>query len=530
MNAVLKPAAPAAESRFALIPIGALVESKTNPRRTFDKDRLAELAESIKAQGVVQPIVVRPDGEGAFEIVAGARRYRASKAAGCETVPAIVRELTDEAVLEIQTIENLQREDVHPLEEAEGYHLLMSRTGQDVATIAAKVGKSESYVYQRLKLTALTDKAKKAFVEGAITAGHAILIARLQPKEQKEALEASTRDWDPMSVRDLAEWIDEEIHLDLNAVAFAKDDAKLLPKAGACTLCEKRTGYHPALFADIAKKDCCTDPACFKAKVAAHLATTQKELKAAGTALVEISTNYGKRGVDKFLSASEYVKAGNKTCEHTKTGLVVDGNGRGTTFPVCTNAKCRVHHKAAAAPKTATASAARKEANAKVEKELAAARMKQEATELAERRALLLLFKTFQKRPTIGLEELRVAAEKLSWEIIEELLPPFCEHHGIKPESGYGAHGAGVRRAIARCKSLTQMHELLLGLTALDACSNNDGDFIALAKRHKVDMAKLTKAALAELQAKAAEKEKPKAKPKGKKVQTSAKTKKARRA
>jgi ParB family transcriptional regulator, chromosome partitioning protein len=110
------------------IPLGKIHESKTNPRRQFDEKELAELAANIKQHGVLQPILVRPLPKGiadSFELVAGARRYRASKLAGRKSIPATVRELTDAEALEVQVIENVQRVDVHPLDEAQGYAALL---------------------------------------------------------------------------------------------------------------------------------------------------------------------------------------------------------------------------------------------------------------------------------------------------------------------------------------------------------------------------------------------------------------------
>jgi ParB family transcriptional regulator, chromosome partitioning protein len=140
------------------IPLNRIQESKTNPRRTFDEAKLAELA----SNGVLQPILVRPlpGGEsGFFELVAGARRYRASRIAGRETIPASVRELTDMQCLELQLIENLQRADVHELDEARGYAAFMHLQPETytVETLAEKIGRSEKYVYARLRLMQFVD-------------------------------------------------------------------------------------------------------------------------------------------------------------------------------------------------------------------------------------------------------------------------------------------------------------------------------------------------------------------------------------
>jgi ParB/RepB/Spo0J family partition protein len=252
----------------------------------FDPVKLEQLAASIKEVGIQQPIIVRKQQEnGGFELVAGERRWRAAKLAGLSQVPAIVRELDDLQVLKVQTIENLQREDVHPLDEADGYARLMEKAGYEVDQVAQELGKSVSYVYQRLKLRDLVPGARDLFVKGEITAGHAILIARLAPDQQqqcvKEGLRKGWQEDDVPSVRSLDGWIRQNILMDLSKVTWKPDDAELVPAAGSCLACPKRTGFHPQLFADVCtgKKDFCTDAKCFAAKASAIVERRRAELK-----------------------------------------------------------------------------------------------------------------------------------------------------------------------------------------------------------------------------------------------------------
>ncbi len=180
------PSIPAVVSAMQDILLTHIQESKTNPRRQFDEIKLAELADNIRQHGVLQPVLVRPlpDGNpGFYELVAGARRYRASKLAGRESIPATVRELTDTECLELQLIENLQRADVHELDEARGYAALMQLQPETytVEVLAEKIGRSEKYVYARLRLTHLVDEVQQAFYVGKLTVAHAFEIARLQP-------------------------------------------------------------------------------------------------------------------------------------------------------------------------------------------------------------------------------------------------------------------------------------------------------------------------------------------------------------
>ena len=266
------------------IGLGQIKPSKANPRRRTDDSALAELAANIKTHGVLQPIIVRPVPRGGYEIVCGERRWRASKAADKDSIPSCIVNLSDAEALEIGVIENIQRENVHELDEALGYKALIKQdpSRYTVETLAAKVGRSPKYIYGRLKLAELTANLQKAFYAGKLTAGHAAEIARLQPKDQERALSecfpghrttaAILKDKDPrpISVRDLRGWIEREIHLSLANAPFDANDPNLVPAAGACTTCPKRSGSNPLLFAETIKRaDICTDRECFHTKVGA---------------------------------------------------------------------------------------------------------------------------------------------------------------------------------------------------------------------------------------------------------------------
>ena len=263
---------------FDHIPLKQITPSKTNPRKYFNDAALADLAESIKTQGVAQPILVRPiKGKrkiASYEIIAGERRFRASKIVGIETIPALIRDLSDQQALEIQVIENLQRADLHPLEEAEGYEQLMRLHKMTADDLATKVGKSKSYVYTRLKLLALEPDARKAFLAGGLTPSTALLIARIPvAKLQNKAVKDIVGKGDnPMSTKSAAAYIQHNYMLQLDEAPFPIDDAALVASAGSCASCPKRTGNQPELFGDISCTDTCTDPECFGQKRAAHTA------------------------------------------------------------------------------------------------------------------------------------------------------------------------------------------------------------------------------------------------------------------
>src|SRR2546422_428459 len=285
------------------ISLDQIKPSKANPRRHTDDSALAELASSIKTHGVLQSILVRPVPRGGYEIVCGERRWRASKTAGKDTIPARIVNLTDVEALEIAVIENIQRENVHELDEALGYKALIKQDPAlyTVETLAAKVGRSPSYIYQRLKLAELTPNLQKAFYDGKLTAGHAMEMARLQPADQERALlecfpghstRAILKDKDPrpIGVRELRDWIQREVHLSLANAPFDANDSNLLPAAGACATCPKRSGSNPSLFADTIKRaDVCTDRECFSRKDGALVEIRIKQSEEAGEKPVKVS-------------------------------------------------------------------------------------------------------------------------------------------------------------------------------------------------------------------------------------------------
>lgn len=260
---------------FSHIPLRRIALSPTNPRKNFDERKIAELAESIAQHGILQPLVVRAKGDEAkiiYEIVAGERRFRAAQLLGLEMLPAVVRVLSDRDVAEIQVIENSQREDLHPLEEAEGFARILG-LGYDVDHLAEKIGKSRSYVYGRMKLAELCEDVKAAVYDGTLPASHALEIARipddrLQKQVFTKIMEGAEYHGQPRSFRELKRIIKTDFQLQLNSAAF--DTAASIEFAGAlphpCTICPHRSGNQSDLFDDFDDADVCTLPPCFHAK------------------------------------------------------------------------------------------------------------------------------------------------------------------------------------------------------------------------------------------------------------------------
>ncbi|MBS0234291.1 MAG: ParB/RepB/Spo0J family partition protein [Proteobacteria bacterium] len=168
------------EGEQRMVSIAEVQSSPLNPRKDFRDDELAELAESIRTKGLVQPIVVRPNGmSGGYEIVAGERRWRAAQKAGIHTIPVIIRELSDRELLELAIIENVQRQDLNAIEEATGYRELVERFDYSQEQLSEIIGKSRSHVANTLRLLKLPAEVQSLVQNGQISAGHArALIGR----------------------------------------------------------------------------------------------------------------------------------------------------------------------------------------------------------------------------------------------------------------------------------------------------------------------------------------------------------------
>jgi ParB/RepB/Spo0J family partition protein len=315
MPRLVAPAAAAAPHAIVeLVPLTRIIESPTNPRKTFTD--IEDLAEDLKKRGVLQPILCRPAAspEGMngnlLELVFGARRFRAAKLAGLEAIPAMVRELGATEALEIQIVENSKRQDVHPMEEAEGFEALR-QSGEaeySVDELAAKVGKSTGYVYGRMKLLSLCKEARAAFYKGRFTASSALLVARIPDHGVQRLvlkdLSGRGGDDEAWGSHEVS-WAVRNHMLRLSEAPFSKDDATLAPGAGPCKTCPKRSGAQPELFADVSKQDgeLCTDPSCYRAKADETWSRRASAQKAKGLEVLE-----GKAAKKACSYASEYVK------------------------------------------------------------------------------------------------------------------------------------------------------------------------------------------------------------------------------
>ena len=338
------------------VDINCIRISKTNPRKLNLNDEntkraIDELAESIKNVGMINPITVRSVepmfGDDIYEVISGERRFYAAEFAGLTEVPVIVRDITDEQILEIQIIENLQRRDVNAIEEADGYKALVKSRKYSVDEVAKRVGKSLQYVYNRLKLVDLIQEVKDDIISGYLSIGHGIQIAKLGAEKQKEVYEYCAYDFrkekseEPRSVSNIHSYIKISM-LDLDEVCFSLKDEKLLKAAGSCVNCVKRTGYDELLFPEYSK-NMCTDKPCLNAKVEAHLQNLlKKDAKKYGKVmrLFEWTSNEG----DDIVCEVDIENSVEGGCESTVRGVWMEGDNIGKAVWVCCENECEIHN------------------------------------------------------------------------------------------------------------------------------------------------------------------------------------------
>lgn len=244
------------EKNIAMVALANVQPSDYNPRKNFDEASLAELSESIRQQGVLQPIGVRPIADNRFEIVFGERRYRASLMAGLEEIPAIVMEISDETAEEMAVTENLQRKDVTPIEEANAYQKLIDSGRHDVHSLAVQFGKNENYIRTRLKFVSLIPEIARLLEQDEITISVATEICRYGEDIQREVYDKHLKDgiqynsWRGMKASDVARNIERQYTTDLDRYSFDKTLCLSCPHntnnmmlfcEGGCGNCANRT-------------------------------------------------------------------------------------------------------------------------------------------------------------------------------------------------------------------------------------------------------------------------------------------------
>jgi ParB/RepB/Spo0J family partition protein len=344
LAALLTPQEPPAEVVTDSIYAAKFLELSTyqilireNFRKTFDEAALNELSESIKQHGILQPLVVRPGpgDEGFYELVAGERRFRAAQLAGFEWVPVMVRHLDDKQFYEVQILENLQRRDVHPLEEALGFKRLLQH-GFSEEEIADKLGKTRTFIAQRLRLNNLNKNWTEHLKAGKLALGAALLLARLDKANQDKVLKETEHFgrslvdafWSSKVIQDA---INRYVYLDLAATIFPKDDAELNPARGACLTCAKRTGYNKTLFAEINEKDYCLDSTCFQLKKDRFVAQQKQRLESQGENFLTVSSQWYLPDASKDIvtSGSYDLVQPDQVTDQCKKAIIIDGDNAG---------------------------------------------------------------------------------------------------------------------------------------------------------------------------------------------------------
>lgn len=341
-----------------------LVESPLNPRRFFDPGKITELADSMREVAFFGELLARPAcvlGAERYELVCGHRRKRAAIEAGIKLVRVEVRELTDAQALAIMMRENMDRSDLHPLEEADGFRRMLGMRTPDgelamtLEDVAGRVGRPVSFVRARLRLADLEEPGRAAFERGDIQLGHALLLAGLQPGDQAEALAmAVLQDYDGSrpTVAELRSEIDGTILLSLEGVVWKLDDAELAPEAGSCNACPKRSGAQPELFPQSRSGDRCLDRVCHAEKRQAYLAKklAAAEKKHGQGEVIAVSTEwrYGssreKPEKGAPLTSDKWREVEEGSCAHARPAMIVDGRNRseaGKVVHACADPDCR---------------------------------------------------------------------------------------------------------------------------------------------------------------------------------------------
>ena len=379
MKRELGTASSVSQPDYKMIAFEDLQTSPTNPRRRIDEQTISQLAESIRNQGILEPLIVRIKGK-KYEIVCGERRYRAAKVAALTELPCLVRELSDEQVLDIQIHENLHREDIHPMDEAYGYQFLKEKLSCDVKELALRVGKPEGYVLNRLKLNQLIKEAQKDIDDEHLPLTYALEIAKYTPEIQKYIYAEVYRKeskyqgdrWIETPVKgetvpwkSFIDWINKYIHRTLSKAPFDPKAINLRPDGLPCVKCPERTGAVVSLFEPnrIGKKDACLNPACYQQKVEAHVVVQRRalaDLRKVDVSEVPLVRSWCYTDGKDYLGTESaiviHAKRGgsDKECDQIISGIDIEPENYGKDVQVCLKTSgCKIHWRKSTTSSTA---------------------------------------------------------------------------------------------------------------------------------------------------------------------------------
>lgn len=242
------------------------------PRKTYNKVKFEELVASVKVHRVLQSLLLRPNPQGGYLLVFGERRWKAAKIAGLNEVPAMIRDIPDNVAREMQLIENLQREDVHPMEQAQGFLSLIEESNMDPQEIAIRIGKSVYFVRQHLKLNSLFTKWQAIFLKNGISLTTALQICTLPDEAQTDLYSSLSKDDENSNqpIISINEWLFKRYNGNLRNACFDINDPELDKQRGACTSCPFNSALA-SLFPDDEKHPTCKDVVCFKNKTNIHV-------------------------------------------------------------------------------------------------------------------------------------------------------------------------------------------------------------------------------------------------------------------
>jgi len=397
-----------------------------------------------------------------------------------------------------------------------------------IATIASRAGKSEAYVYGRIRLADLIPPVAEAFLKDQITISHALLIAKLPASQQQEAFAAAFRGlWTSegnsqvlIPVRELAAWIESNILLQLASAPFDKQDETLVPEAGSCTNCPKRTGFNKLLFPDV-RKDSCTSPHCFRAKIDASVKKTLETKPQ----LIQISAAWNSRegaplGRNQYVEleikkpkpnrASAKLSPVQKPCDKMTEAIVMDGGKRGQVVKVCADPACRTHHPNTPSPQ-------------QIERERGEERKRIEKEKLAITTRHRILATILQRVSTpLKKADLLAVARYLIGHLSYSQVPALAKRHKAEAKNDSASAQELLAKQVGNFDE-SELCKLLLEISLLDSAyqrstGSRDDVLMDAAKRYRVDAEKLQKDVTLELTVQRDKKAKARAKPKNRKT------------
>jgi len=518
-------------TRCQSVSLAQLRESPFNPRKHYDERGLSELAASIADRGVLQPLLVRriEDAKTPFEIVAGHRRSRAAKIAKLTAVPVILHDLSDREVRQIQLIENAQRVDLSPLEEAEAYNALRE-LGLSTRDIAKEVRKEPSYIAARLTLNTLPAKVKAELAAGVLTVGHAELIGLIpDPQLQEQALKkfivehfidanSSKMAKGVIPLATARRIVETEFMTVLSAAPFDTEDPTLSP-LGACAKCPFRSGNDRDLFGSVAGKNVCTNLADYRLKIENHL----KGLREQGATV--LLTPREVKEVFPFGNpqvADGYVDLDGKCVDDPKgrtyDQLLADEPKRSTVFAQVNGRLRKVYPKAqlAAALDASGHEFLRRKSERPATNDAERKARQQQKFDRAVRQATLAAFAAAVPKAKLGLSEwidllASIVIEEKGWQL-EDVLP----RHGYtgKRDDLKGSCEAIARKLVAKMADAQKRAFVIDALVQAWAGPNADARkravFAKVIAQLGVDAKAIEKQVRADFAEKAAGKPKPK--------------------